>query len=330
MRGIPSQCQGLIEKDLFTLPIRDAVFIPVFSDVAVVPVEAITRDDEAQRHHPQCISRRYTPVKTRRGIASQEFTEGRTFLGRNARDEVRSLAHRATQQLIHLGDPALQLGLSERRHGAVDVELVVDADPAPAAAVLRRHGDGHGIRQAPGADGEDVQGLVFAEAVADAEVLAVHDRERREGVEQLQVAHAPRLHYLGPVRDRHGVGRGVRRIGVRSVRTGVKVGWKQIEALGLYAERRVGDATLADEEDLLPAAEGFDDRRPFLQRGVVRQLHALARNVTELTGPSHTVTAVTTAFSVATADDSSRWNHSAMFSAEGLTSVNGGTSLMQP
>jgi len=52
--------------------------------------------------------------------------------------------------------------------------------------------------------------------------------------------------------------------------------------------------------------------------------------VTELTGPSQIVTEITSALSSATADDNSRWNHDAMFSAEGLISVNGGTSWMQP
>jgi hypothetical protein len=52
--------------------------------------------------------------------------------------------------------------------------------------------------------------------------------------------------------------------------------------------------------------------------------------VTEFTGPSQTVTAVTTACSSSTAVCSSRANHSAMFSALGLISVNGATSLMQP
>src|SRR5712691_1854450 len=67
----------------------------------------------------------------------------------------------------------------------------------------------------------------------------------------------------------------------------------------------------------------------FLIRNSKFEIH-FGLNVTELTGPSHTVIATTTAFSLATASDNWRWNHCAMFSAEGLMRSNGGTSLMQP
>ena len=175
----------------------------------------------------------------------------------------------------------------------------------------------------------------------------------------------------------------------------VKVRRIEVEALSVYAELRIGNASLAEKHDLLAAAEGVDDRRPLLERRVVRELHhflefilsaarrtpepiaskmtsmdetsglgesthhihghksdsrsplvsskdtkvdshqpvrgnASGRYVTELTGPSHTVTAVTTALSSSTARVNSSWNQAAMFSAEGLMRSKGATSLMQP
>src|SRR5258708_24605046 len=161
-----------------------------------------------------------------------------------------------------------------------------------------------------------------AERIARVEVLAGHDREGLERIEPLQLTHAPGLHDFRPVRDHHRP-RGF-------VGAAVEVGWEEIEPLGFDAEGGVGDRAFADEQNLLAAAKGVDDRGPLFEGGMVGELHSPARNVTELTGPSQTVIAVTTAFSPATAEESSRWNHSAMFSAEGLMPAQGGTSLMQP
>ena len=67
-----------------------------------------------------------------------------------------------------------------------------------------------------------------------------------------------------------------------------------------------------------------------LRQGLSELGYVEGRNVTEFTGPSQIVTPRTTAFSSATAAESSPWNQRAMFSAEGLTSVKGATSLMHP
>ena len=77
---------------------------------------------------------------------------------------------------------------------------------------------------------------------------------------------------------------------------------------------------------------GADDVRPFFECGVIRKfLHDTnGTNLTEFTGPSQTLIAATNAFSSSSALPSSRANHSAMFSALGLISVNGATSLMHP
>ncbi len=74
------------------------------------------------------------------------------------------------------------------------------------------------------------------------------------------------------------------------------------------------------------------DASPGLRLGArYHELHGSSgRNVTAFDGPSQMVMARTTAFSSATAAASSRQNHSARFSADGLDCVNGGTSLMQP
>jgi len=45
----------------------------------------------------------------------------------------------------------------------------------------------------------------------------------------------------------------------------------EIEAVRLDAEGRIGDAALADQDDLLAAAERLDGVRPFLESGVVRR-----------------------------------------------------------
>src|SRR5436190_5353783 len=111
----------------------------------------------------------------------------------------------------------------------------------------------------------------------------------------------------------------------------MKVRGEKIKALRFEAELRIGDSTFADQNHLLAATHCGNRGGPFFQRGVIGKLvHGPGRKVTELTGPSQIVTPRTIAFSPATASASPRWNHCAMFSADGLTESNGGTSLMHP
>src|SRR5947209_5696094 len=236
-----------------------------------------------------------------------------------------TVLHDGCQQSVDALDLRLEGALAERGNRATDVDLFVDRHPAPAAAVCLGHLDAGGLRQPPGAHGDDVDGLVGTEAVAGLERRPIVLDDGIEAEQRLEIAHLPRPHDLRPVRDRHAVRLAAARV--------VVVRREEIEAVRLEPEVRVGQTAFADQYDLFPAVERGDDGSPLLERGVIRQLfHGLfiGRNVTELTGPSQMVTAVTTAFSAATSPASSRQNHSAIFSAEGLIRSNGVTSLMQP
>src|SRR5262249_33794398 len=100
-------------------------------------------------------------------------------------------------------DLRLQRCLAQRGNGTVDVDLFVDANPAPAAAVCLRHLHIHRLRQTPRADGDDVDGLIGAELVARLERRAIHRHLRLQSMERVDVAHLPRAHDLGPMGDRH-------------------------------------------------------------------------------------------------------------------------------
>src|SRR6185436_86889 len=114
---------------------------------------------------------------------------------------------------------------------------------------------------------------------------------------ELAIAHAPRAHDFAPVRDRYR--RPVFGFALMKVRR------IEIELVRLDTELRIGNPTFSNEDHLIATTERVDDRRPLFQRGVIWKFpHGL--KVTELTGPSQIVTAVTIAFSSATALDNSR------------------------
>src|SRR5436190_6182298 len=80
-------------------------------------------------------------------------------------------------------DLRLQRHLAQRGDGAVDVDLLVDADPAPAAAVPLRHRDVYRSGQSPRAHGDDVDGLIGAELVTRVERRSIHGHQRLEAIE---------------------------------------------------------------------------------------------------------------------------------------------------
>jgi len=165
---------------------------------------------------------------------------------------------------VDRSNPLAQRLLAERGTRALDVDLVVDADPAPAAEVLRLLLDRDRRRQRERAHRDDVQRLIGTEAVARVEGLARHHDFRLQTVERFLIADTPRLRHLAPVRDRD-----VARLAGVGLMEERRV---EVEAVGLDAKVRIGDAAFADQDDLLAASEGLDDAGPLLQRRVVREL----------------------------------------------------------
>ena len=129
-------------------------------------------------------------------------------------------------------------------------------------------------------------------------IAAIENNLRFETEKRVEISSFPGLYDFAPVRDRDSRRR-------RS--TLVKVCREEVETLCLEAELRIRDSTFADQNHLLSATHRRNRGGPFFQCGVVREfVHGPGRKVTELTGPSHMVTARTIAFSPATASASSR------------------------
>src|ERR1051326_4064362 len=87
--------------------------------------------------------------------------------------------------------------------------------------------------------------LIGAKAIPRLQRAPIEDHERLERIQSVEVPHAPRAHDLAPVRDRHRARRRAAAV--------VEVRREKIEALRLHAEVRIGDAALADQNDLLAA-----------------------------------------------------------------------------
>src|SRR5262245_48730841 len=114
-----------------------------------------------------------------------------------------STSDRGCEERVDALDLRLQLFLVDGGNGSVDVDLVVDAHPAAAAAVRLGHGDRHRPGQSPCPYGDHVDGLIGTELVARVERGAVHGHERLEAVQRVEIAHLPGAHDFRPMRDRH-------------------------------------------------------------------------------------------------------------------------------
>src|SRR5207237_9804959 len=127
----------------------------------------------------------------------------------------------------------------------------------------QRHG--HALRQCPCAHSDDVQRLVRTKSITRLDCLAIEYHKRLQSQQRVEIAYFPRAHGLAPMSDRD------RRRGRRRS-TLVEIRWKKIKAIGFEAEFRISDAAFANQYDLLTSAERGDDRCPFLERSVIRNL----------------------------------------------------------
>src|SRR5687768_15929988 len=127
-----------------------------------------------------------------------------------------AVSRRSGQHCVHAFDLCRELAFVEHRTRAVDVDLVIDADPASAAAVRFAIFDVHWPRKLPGTQCNHVQRLIGTKAKPRRQRLFRQYHQRREPRElwrepPLILALSPRSgergqcphpDHLAPMRDR--------------------------------------------------------------------------------------------------------------------------------
>src|SRR5207237_3226755 len=128
----------------------------------------------------------------------------------------------------------------------VDVDFFIEADPASAAFVARVQLHPHWPRQFESSHGDHVNGLIGTKAISRFERGAIEDDQWLEAQQRIEIADFPRAHDIAPVGDLDSRG--------RLPSTFMEVCGEEIEARRLESELWIGDAALANENDLFPSA----------------------------------------------------------------------------
>src|SRR4029077_1945393 len=167
------------------------------------------------------------------------------------------------EQSIDGLDARLQFRVGYHESRPVAIDLLVDTDPASTAAVLLFHLHGGRLSELERADRHHVDRLIGAKMRPLLERGAVEEDHGLEAKERVEITNLPGAYDFAPVGNENRRG--------RLSSTLVKIGRKEIEAIRFQAECRVGDAALANQNDLLAAAKGSDDGGPFFQGGAIRE-----------------------------------------------------------